>query len=96
MATLDFFFPATPEFAGWDQQVCAYIAEEWEGEPGESEEVAPCWFARDAIPFAEMWADDPLWLPLVLRGVSVRGQFLYDDVGGVLEYTLTEGQALAE
>lgn len=91
VATLDFFFPAEPAFAGWDQQVCVYLTERWVGEPVESEEVAPRWFARDAIPFAEMWADDPFWLPLVLRGVSVCGQFLYDDSGGVIEYTLTEG-----
>lgn len=91
VATLDFFFPAEPEFAGWDQQVCVYLTERWDGEPAESEEVAPRWFLRGAIPFAEMWADDPFWLPLVLRGVSVRGQFLYDDAGGVIEYTLTEG-----
>lgn len=91
VATLDFFFPAAPEFAGWDQQVCVYLTERWDGEPVETEEVAPRWFVRDAIPFAEMWADDPFWLPLVLRGVSVRGQFLYDDVGSVIEYILTEG-----
>ncbi len=91
VATLDFFFPAEPAFAGWDQQVCVYLIERWDGEPVESEEVAPRWFARDAIPFAEMWADDPFWLPLVLRGISVRGHFLYDDAGGVIEYTLTEG-----
>ena len=91
VATLDFFFPAAPEFAGWDQQVCVYLTERWDGEPVETEEVAPRWFARDAIPFAEMWADDPFWLPLVLRGVSVRGQFLYDDAGGVIEYILNEG-----
>ncbi len=49
VATLDFFFPAQPEFAGWDQQVCVYLIERWDGEPIESEEVAPRWFARDAI-----------------------------------------------
>ena len=91
VATLDFFFPAEPQFADWDQQVCVYVTERWDGEPIETEEVAPRWFVRAAIPFDEMWADDPYWLPLVLRGVSVRGQFLYDDAGSVIEYTLAEG-----
>ncbi len=90
-ATLDFFFPPAPEFAGWDQQVCVYVATRWAGEPIETEEVAPRWFAHDAIPYAEMWADDPLWLPIVLRGVPVRGHFLYDGPNSVGAYRLTEG-----
>lgn len=61
------------------------------GEPIETEEVAPRWFARGAIPYAEMWADDPLWLPIVLRGVPVRGHFLYDGPNSVGAYRLTEG-----
>lgn len=91
LATLDFFFPERAEFAGWDQQICVYVAERWTGGPIETEEVAPRWFAREAIPYAEMWADDPYWLPLVLRGVLVRGQFLYTDAEHILEYTIMEG-----
>lgn len=91
VATLDFFFPDRPEFAGWDQRVCAYLVTSWEGEPTETEEMAPRWFPRDVLPLAEMWADDPLWLPLVLRGVPVRGQFLYSDPDTIVEYHLSEG-----
>lgn len=92
MATLDFFFPPLPEFSGWDQQVCVYVAERWRGEPAESEEVAPRWFAVDQVPLAEMWADDPFWLPLVLRGTRLRGQFLYDAAQNVREYAIVEGE----
>ena len=91
VATLDFFFPATPEFAGWDQQVCVYTATRWTGEPIETEEVAPRWFARGAIPYDEMWIDDPLWLPLVLRGEQVRGQFLYDGPNSIAAYRIAAG-----
>ncbi len=94
VATLDFFFPQTPEYDGWDQQVCVYVADAWTGEPVETEEVAPRWFTRDAIPYDAMWVDDPYWLPYLLRGVAVSGQFLYDDASTVREYTLTEGIAI--
>ena len=63
MATLDFFFPQTPEYDGWDQQVCVFVGETWDGEPTESEEMLPRWFPLDALPLAEMWADDVHWLP---------------------------------
>ncbi len=94
VATLDFFFPQTPEYAGWDQQVCVFVGEAWAGEPSESEEMAPRWLPLDAMPLAEMWPDDPYWLPYVLRGVTVYGQFLYNDASNVREYTLTEGIAI--
>jgi 8-oxo-dGTP diphosphatase len=32
----------------------------------------------DEIPYAEMWADDILWLPRVLAGETVSGYFLFD------------------
>lgn len=91
VATLDFFFPPLPEFDGWDQQVCVYIIERWEGEPIETEEVAPRWFRTDQLPLAEMWADDAFWLPPVLLGTRLRGQFLYDAAGNVREYAVSEG-----
>lgn len=91
VATLDFFFPTMPEFDGWDQRVCVYTATNWRGEPIETEEVAPRWFARTAIPYDEMWSDDPIWLPLVLRGDLVRGQFLYDGPNSVSAYRVTTG-----
>jgi 8-oxo-dGTP pyrophosphatase MutT (NUDIX family) len=92
VATLDFLFPPEPEFAGWDQQVCVYVADRWLGEPVETEEVAPRWFAVAQVPLAEMWADDTYWLPLVLRGVRLRGHFLYNAEEEVVEYTIVEGE----
>lgn len=92
VATLDFYFPEHPDFAGWDQQVCVYLADAWQGTPVETEEMAPRWFPLDALPLAEMWADDPLWLPLVLRGIDVRGWFLFDSANTVGEYELVEGR----
>lgn len=48
------------------------------GEPVETSEAVPLWTPLDAIPFDRMWADDALWLPLVIAGQTVRGRFVFD------------------
>lgn len=48
------------------------------GEPTETDEATPLWAPLDAIPFARMWADDALWLPLLLEKKRFRGRFLFD------------------
>lgn len=48
------------------------------GEVCETDEAIPRWTALDALPFAEMWADDRLWIPLMLAGRPFRGRFVFD------------------
>ncbi|MDF2695104.1 MAG: 2-heptaprenyl,4-naphthoquinone methyltransferase [Labilithrix sp.] len=48
------------------------------GEPIETDEATPLWTALDAIPFPRMWADDALWLPMLIAGDSFRGRFVFD------------------
>jgi len=50
-----------------------YVATEWEGEPHESEEMAPRWFAEKDIPYDSMWPDDIHWMPLLLAGKRFKG-----------------------
>ncbi len=74
VAYLDFAFPARPE---WDQKVHVFLARQWEGEPVESVEMRPHWFAIGEIPKAQMWQDDQHWLPLVLAGKKVKARFVF-------------------
>ena len=62
----------------WHMYVYAYISDEWEGEPAESEEMRPKWFHVEDIPYADMWDDDEFWLPYVLDGKKVVGEFTFD------------------
>ncbi len=48
------------------------------GQPTETDEATPLWTPIDAIPFARMWADDAMWLPLLLAGKRFRGRFVFD------------------
>ena len=60
----------------------AFVATAYEGTPAESAEALPEWFEFAAIPYDEMWDDDRFWLPDILAGREVAGEFLFDD--GVL------------
>lgn len=72
------------------QEVHVFLTREFEGEPSESDEMLPRWFAFESVPFDQMWADDRLWLPHVLfEGKSVRGHFHFAaDELTILEQTL--------
>jgi mutator protein MutT len=59
-------------------RVYAYVCDKWEGEPAESEEMRPRWFKTTAIPYENMWPDDPFWLPRVLTGEKLRTKFVLD------------------
>ncbi|OQR94634.1 hypothetical protein ACHHYP_01022 [Achlya hypogyna] len=52
-----------------------FVATAFEGEPAESDEMRPEWFQCDAIPYDDMWADERFWLPALLEGKTVVGQF---------------------
>lgn len=81
VAIFDFYFPDAAQGRAWEQQVHVFLADSWQGEPAESEEMAPQWFKSDRLPFDSMWKDDPYWLPRVLNGEKVRGFFAFDETG---------------
>ncbi len=63
---------------GYSLHVHVYTATEFTGTPSETEEAIPIWTPIDEIPYNEMWADDRLWLPLLLAGKEFSGRFLFD------------------
>lgn len=76
--SIDFHFKDKPE---WDQQMHVFLVKNWQGEPQESEEMAPKWYTQNEIPFDAMWADDKYWLSVVLAGKKVEGKFYFDKEG---------------
>ncbi|MGH9464910.1 MAG: 8-oxo-dGTP diphosphatase [Thermoanaerobaculia bacterium] len=63
---------------GYSIQVRVFRAGGCAGEPRSTDEAIPAWTPLAAIPFAEMWADDAIWLPELLAGRSFRGRFVFD------------------
>ena len=70
--------------------VYVFTATEWTGEPIETEEMAPMWFSIDAIPYTDMWSDDPYWLPQVIAGKKIDADFILDESDVILEHTIKE------
>ena len=55
-----------------------FLAPHCAGTPRETAEAAPFWCPEDALPFDEMWDDDRFWLPRLLAGERLSGDFLFD------------------
>ncbi|XP_022089452.1 7,8-dihydro-8-oxoguanine triphosphatase-like [Acanthaster planci] len=83
---LDFEFVGEPQIL----EVHIFLGDKYEGQLQETEEMRPKWFALDAIPFNNMWPDDPLWFPLLLRGSKFRGYFKFEGHNKILEHHLEE------
>lgn len=79
--------PVNPEFCGesrfqftdgYSIHVHTYVARDFTGSPEETDEAIPLWFSLDQIPYDEMWADDIIWLPEMLKGNKFKGRYLFD------------------
>jgi len=70
--------------------VHVFIATSWQGDPIESEEMAPQWFLTDQIPYEDMWPDDPFWLPQVIAGKKIQADFKLDEKDVIVSHIITE------
>jgi len=64
---------------GLSIHVEVFRADDCLGEPQETDEAKPLWAPVNEIPFERMWADDRLWIPLLLARKKFSGRFLFDD-----------------
>lgn len=62
---------------GFALQGYVFVATEFSGSPMETEEATPFWCSRTAIPYELMWEDDRFWLPHVLGGRRIAGDFYF-------------------
>lgn len=65
---------------GYTLAVDLFTTRHYSGEPQTTAEAVPVWCDRDNLPLQEMWADDGLWLPMILAGVPIEGRFIFDDI----------------
>ena len=60
-------------------QVTVFRTEKFSGEPRESDEMkTPHWFKFKAVPYAQMWSGDDLWLPYVLHNRPFTAEMWFD------------------
>lgn len=72
---------------GYSIHCWVFRATEFEGEPVETDEAIPLWCSLDDIPYAEMWEDDCIWLPMVIEGQRFSACWVFDD-DRMLDYQL--------
>lgn len=85
---LNFYLGSRKEL---DQTVFVYSSRQAKGRLKQSVEGQLKWFAKDQIPYDQMWNDDKVWLPLLFEGKSFVGNFYFSDGYQKLEsYTLEE------
>jgi 8-oxo-dGTP diphosphatase len=63
---------------GYSLRCHVFTADAYEGTLTETDEAAPFWCAESDIPYGRMWADDRLWIPLMLDGRRFEAQFVFD------------------
>ncbi len=71
---LDFMFTD-----GYALRCHVFTAGAFSGDLTETDEAAPFWCDESDIPYGRMWADDRLWLPLLLAGRTFEAQFIFAD-----------------
>ncbi|MEO6077963.1 MAG: 8-oxo-dGTP diphosphatase [Candidatus Andersenbacteria bacterium] len=82
VAILNFDLPGEEKI--WQTHV--FKATKYNGNPIETPEMNPKWFAISDIPYEKMWADDEFWLPQFLEGKKLKGDFLFETFNKVKEH----------
>lgn len=63
---------------GYSLSCRVFMADTYTGTLMETDEAEPFWCAESDIPYDRMWADDRLWIPLMLEGSAFDAQFVFD------------------
>jgi len=78
------------EFVGDPQllEVHVYQTNTYTGNIIESDEMRPQWFDYADVPFSQMWPDDKLWFPYMLRGEKFYGYFTFQGMDNIVDYKI--------
>lgn len=71
-------------------RVWLYLVDKYTGTPQSSNEGEVKWFKLTEIPYCEMWEDDIHWLPKVINGKKVIGEFVFDKNDKIISHDLQE------
>lgn len=93
-AKIKFFF-AGEGHDDWNMVCHVFTADNWIGDPSESEEMKPEWCDIDKLPFDKMWPDDKYWLNSIITGKNVEASFLFDENDKIIDHKVTEVEELS-
>ncbi len=55
----------------------AFVSSDFQGARARTAEADPFWCRINEIPYDEMWENDRIWLPRVLKGERIRADFRF-------------------
>merc|ERR1711941_112095 len=86
------FFQTFEDAPAKKLEIHVFTCESWTGDIQETEEMKPKWFSVDEVPFDEMWADDRVWFPFMIKGCCFTGtcHFATDKAGAMISHTFHE------
>ena len=86
IGVLEFTFD--PKYERRAMEVHVFWTDAFGGEPRETEEMRPQWFDCHRVPFEQMWPDDPLWYPYLLRREPFDGRIVFSDFDTILSHSV--------
>lgn len=63
---------------GYSIHVHVYRTRDFTGTPVETREAKPLWVKLDRIPYEQMWEDDRIWIPMMIRGERFQTRWIFD------------------
>ena len=81
---IDFEFQGDPIL--WEVHV--FQTRKFSGNMTESEEMRPQWWPENEVPFKQMWLDDEIWYPHMLKSKKFKGYFLFQGQEKILDHKL--------
>jgi 8-oxo-dGTP diphosphatase len=92
--SMEYYFPH--KNGKWNFVSHVLVTDTWKREPtgvidsNGVVEIEPIWIKLSEIPYEKMWDDAKFWLPQVLAGKSIKGEFLFDKDLKVRDYLVKE------
>lgn len=66
-------FPSRP---AWNMAATLFTADAQHSRPVACDEIEPCWYPADDLPWPAMWQDAPHWIPTLLDGRRVDARIV--------------------
>jgi 8-oxo-dGTP diphosphatase len=84
VGTLEFYFADSQR--SWNNICSVFVTDRYTGilNP-ESQECSAAWVDIDQIPYAKMWPDDILWVPLLLRGEKFHRVYRFNEQHEIID-----------
>ncbi|MCO5143936.1 MAG: 8-oxo-dGTP diphosphatase [Oligoflexia bacterium] len=75
--SIEFVFP---NGGSWSNHSTIFLTTKFEGTlvHQQTDECTAAWIKLSSIPYENMWEDDKLWIPQILKGEVIKKRYIFD------------------